>query len=161
MVLPAHRLARLLGRFSGQITETIVDSMGWNGGHFRVPLDNDLVFGVATYALTTSVYLDARRRGLDISAIRYEDLVARPVDMCRVILEFCRLPPSLAELAVKAFETDSQRGSVFSQADIGNVRDTPLTPDVKATLNALLSAHDGVPLIGDSDVLDGTLSCTQ
>ena len=67
---------------------------------YRVRLDNDLLLGALVYAVTISAYLDMRRRGFDISAVHYEHLVARPLDMCRVILEFCRLPASLAELAV-------------------------------------------------------------
>lgn len=70
-------------------------------------------------AATTSVYLDMRRRGLNIIALRYEDLVARPLDMCRVILEFCRLPVSLAEHAVKAFDVDSHRNSIHAESVLG------------------------------------------
>ena len=70
-------------------------------------LDNDLMFGVLRSAVRISSYLEVRRRGFDVSAVRYEDLIARPLDMCRVILEYCHLPVTLAELAVKAFDVDS------------------------------------------------------
>ena len=66
----------LLGYLSGHAMKTIVDSMGLDGSSFCVRLENDLIYGVIVYALPTSAYLDQRRRGFDVSALRYEDLVA-------------------------------------------------------------------------------------
>ena len=125
----------------------------------RVPrLDSDLTVGVFVWAAAIKAYLDARRRGLDISALRYEDLVARPLDMCRVILEYCRLPVSLAELAVKALDVDSQRNSSAAKSKIGHYKEPELTPQTKAKLNELLKS-DGVPLIGEPGIVEGTLTC--
>jgi len=121
-------------------------------------LDSDLTFGVLLWAAATKAYLDARRRGLDISALRYEDLVARPLDMCRVILEYCRLPVSLAELAVKALDVDSQRNTVIAKSKIGQCKEPQLTPQTKAKLNELLKSY-GVPLIGEPGIVEGTLTC--
>jgi len=95
MALPSIRLANLLGYISGRMTKIIVDSMGHDGSDFCVRLDNELSAGVLLYAVITGSYLDVRRRGFDVSALRYEDLVARPLDMCRVILEFCHRPVSV------------------------------------------------------------------
>jgi len=157
--IPALLLANLLGRFSGQMTKMIMDCSGLRASDFCVRLDNDLSFSVFDYALNTSAYLDARRRGFDISAVRYEDLVARPLDMCRVILEFCRLPVSLAELAVEALDRDSQRNTVFAKSFTGRVKDPVLTPEKKAYLNEQLNKY-GLPLIGEPNVLEGTFSCS-
>ena len=153
------RLISLLGRFSGQMTKMLAEFQGLDGSDFCVRLDNDLSLGVLMYSLSSSAYLDARRRGFDISAVRYEDLVARPLDMCRVILEFCRLPVSLAELAVKALDRDSQRNSRISKSSIGHVKDPVLTPEKKANVNELLKKY-GLPLIEERNVLEDTLSCS-
>jgi len=91
--------------------------------------------------------------------VRYEDLVARPLDLCRVILEFCRLPVSLAELAVKALDRDSQRNSISAKSLIGRMKDPQLTPETKETLNELLKKH-GLPLIGEPNIVEGTLTCS-
>ena len=140
------------------MTKVIIDSMGFCGADFCVRLDNDLTFGVLMYAVTTSSYLDLRRRGFDVSALRYEDLVARPLDMCRVILEYCHLPVSLAEKAVKAFDHDSQENSVLAKSLVGNFKEPQLTPQRKMKLNELLKKH-GIPLIGKPGIVEGTLSC--
>jgi len=158
IVLPSIRLAMLLGYFSGHMTKALSDSMGFSGSDFCVRLDNDLTLGVLQCAVTTSSYLDLRRRGFHVSAVRYEDLVARPLDMCRVILEFCHLPVSLAEKAVKAFDVDSQKNSVVSKSLIGDFKEPRLTPQTKLKLNELLKQY-GMPLIDEPCIIEGTLSC--
>ena len=160
MVVPTLRLCYLLGYFSGQITKAIVNSVGAVGADYCVRLDNDLMSGVIGCAIVTSVYVDLRRRGFDVSALRYEDLVARPLDMCRVLLEFCRLPLSLAELAVKAFDEDSQRNSIAAKSILGRFKEPQMTPQKKAKLNEVLKKF-GLPLIDEPCVLEGTLTCSQ
>ena len=160
MVVPTLRLCYLLGCVSGQITKAITRSVGMVGSEYCIRLDNDLTPGVFICAITTSVYLDMRRRGFDVSALRYEDLVARPLDMCRIILEFCHLPVSLAELAVKAFDIDSQKNSIVAKSVLGRFKDPQLTPQKKTKLNEMLKKFD-LPLIGEPGIIEGTLSCSQ
>jgi len=166
MVFPTLRLGYLLGYFSGQITKAIVNSVRLgvlDAADFCVRLDNDMMVGVFIFAVITSVYLDARRGGFDVSALRYEDLVARPLDMCRAILEFCRLPVSLAEPAVKAFDVDSQENTMIKMSVIGRFTEPQLTPQKKAKLNELfeLLLKFGLPRIGEPCVVEGTLFCSQ
>jgi len=158
MVHVSLHVVRLLGQISGTMTKIVIDSMGFDGSYFRVRLDNDLMFGALLYTLTTATYLDLRRRGFDVSALCYEDLVARPLDMCRVVLEFCHLPVSLAELAVKAFDVDAQRNSVLAKSVIGHFKEPELTPQIKNKLNEVLKKF-GLPLIGEPFILEGTISC--
>jgi len=120
---------------------------------------NDLTFAVFRCALAAASYLDLRRRGVDISTLRYEDLVARPLDMFRVVLEFCHLPASLAKLGVRAFDVDSQRNSTLAKSVIGRFKKPQLTPQRKAKLNEILKKYR-VPCIGESGILEGTLSCS-
>ena len=157
MAIPILRLRSLLGSYPTKMTKVIANWTGMVGSDFGERQNNDLALGVLFYTEAISVYLDARRRGFDVSAVRYEDLVARPLDMCRVILEFCHLPVSLAELAVEALDRDSQRNSRISKSSIGHVKDPVLTPEKKANLNELLKKY-GLPLIGEPNV-EGTLSC--
>ena len=156
MAFPSTRLAMLLGYLSGHMTKLITDSMGYNGSDFCIRQDNGLTVGFLMYALTITSYLDLRRRGLDVSALRYEDLVARPLDMCRVILEFCHLPVSLAEKAVKAFDSDSQKNSLLAQSLIGNFKEPQLTAQRKVKLNELLKKF-GMELSDEPVIIEGTL----
>jgi len=158
MVMPGLRLLYLLGYISSYMIKIIFDSNGFCGSEYRMRLDNDLTGGVLVATVTTTIYLDLRRRGFDVSALRYEDLVARPVDMCRVVLEFCHMPVSLAELAVKAFDVDSQRNSIIAKSVIGHFKEPQLTPQVKTKLDELLKKF-GLPLIGEPGIIEGTLSC--
>ena len=135
-----------------------INSLGADGSDYRVRLDSDLTAGVLVNAVTTSTYLKMRRSGFDVSALRYEDLVVRPVDMCRAVLEFCGLPVSLAERGVKAFDVDSQRNSIVAKSLIGRFEEPQLTSQRKTKLNEMLNKY-GVPLIGESNVVEVTLSC--
>ena len=158
MATPVIRLSSLIGAFSSSVNKIVLDFMGFDGTDFGVPMHNELMFGATMYAVCTASYVDMRRRGLDVSALRYEDLVARPLDMCRVVLEFCHMPVSLAELAVKAFEVDSHRNSVLSESAIGHVKAPELTPETKQQLNELMKKF-GLPLLDEPRILEGSLSC--
>ena len=160
MVVPTLRLCYLLGYFSGQVTKAIVSTVGIVGSDYCVRLDNDLTAGVLLYAVTTSVYVDMRRRGFDVSALRYEDLVERPLDMCRVLMEFCGLPLSLAELAVKAFDVDSHRNAASAESVLRRFEEPQMTLQKKVKLNELLKKF-GLPLIGEPGVVEGTISCSR
>ena len=160
MVVPSLRLIALLGPISGRVTKTILNSIGFEGSDYCVRLYHDLVSGVLVFSVTANCYLDLRRRGFDVSAVRYEDLVARPLEMCRVVLDYCHLPVSLAEQAVKAFDVDSQRNSALAKSVIGRFKAPQLTPQLKTNLNELLKKY-GMPLIGETCVLEGTLSGLQ
>ena len=156
MVNPSLRLRYLLGIFSDRVSKSISYPLGFD---LRMRLENDLMLGALLSAVKIGSYLDLRRRGFDVSAVRYEDLVARPLDMCRVVLEFCHLPVSLAELAVKAFDVDSQANSTIAKSAIGHFKEPQkLTPEIKTKLNEILKKC-GVPLIGEPNIVEGTLSC--
>jgi len=157
-VIPVLNLVIKLGRLNGQFTKTVVNSIGFNGADFCVRFDNDMMPGSVLAAVVTSGYFAARRRGLNISALRYEDLVGRPLDMCRIVLEYCNFPVSLAERAVKAFDIDSQRNSVMARSIIGNFKEPEMTLQTKVKLNELLKTY-GLPLIGEPGILEGTLRC--
>jgi len=158
LVLPALHIGFVFGKFSSRVVKIMADSMNYNGDDFNIRLENDLMCGVLLCIVVTSKYLEIRRRGFDIQAVRYEDLIAHPLEMCRMILEYCHLPISLAELAVKAFDVDSQRNSPIAKSIIGRFKEPEMTPQIKAQLNALLSKH-GMSLISEPVIIEGTLTC--
>jgi len=158
-VVPMAFLISQVGKLSVRVSKFMLESMGLNGDDYCIRMDNDFTFGVMVSSITTSAYLDFRRRGFDVRAVRYEDLVARPLDMCHVILEFCHLPVSLADLAVRAFDIDSQRSSHLAKSIIGNFKAPEMTPQTRENLNELLKKFD-LPLIGEPNILEGTLTCS-
>jgi len=160
MMAPALRLAYLGGGKAADFMKPLADHLGVDLCDLCKPMssDNNLILGVLIAAVPIASYLDLRRRGFNVSAVRYEDLVARPLDMCRVVLELCHLPVSLAELAVKAFDVDSQANSIAAKSAIGHFKEPQLRPHIKTKLNEILKKC-GVPLIGEPNIIEGTLSC--
>jgi len=160
LMIPSRHLIFEVNKFSSQAANVVAHLIGLIDTDFSARIENDLMPGLMMAGITTAAYMDMYRRGFYIRALRYEDLVARPLDMCRVILEFCRLPMSLAEQAVIAFDVDSQRNSTLAMSVIGHFKEPEMTPEVTEQLNALLKKY-GVPLIGEPGVIEGTLSCCQ
>jgi len=156
-VVPSAYLMMQIGKLSPRLTQLLLNSLGLHGADFCMRLDGDLAFGVFLFVFMVSFYLDARRRGFDMRAVHYEDLVARPLDMCRVVLEFCHLPVSLAERAVNAFDVDSQRNSLFAKSIVGRIKDPEVTPEAKVKLNEMLKKFE-LPLIDEPNIIVGTLT---
>lgn len=160
MVVPSAYIMFALGKLSGRFFKMALNLAGLHmKSDLCVRIENNLMIGVLVSAVVSSAYVDMRRRGFDIHAVRYEDLVARPLDMCRVILEYCRLPVSLVELAVKAFDADSQRNSPLARSIVKNFKEPEMTPEIKKKLNALLAKCE-LPLIGELGTIEGTLACS-
>jgi len=83
-VLPAYRLLHVVGRFSTRTIERVCSSMGLDGSNLCDQADTDITIGVLVWMACTHAYLEMRRGGTDIiRALRYEDLVAKPLEMCR------------------------------------------------------------------------------
>jgi len=162
MVVPSAHLIFEVGRYSSRAIKIMLDSLRIDGGDYCVEgmrVENNLMPGFLLTAVMTSAYRDMCRDGIDIRAVRYEDLVARPLDMCRAILEFCHLPLSLSESAVRGFDLDSQRNSPIARSIIGEFKEPEMTPQIKARLNELLKKFE-LPPIGEPWVIEGTLSCS-
>jgi len=159
-VHPTLRLMYSLGSLHAELSKLVMDAIGFDGTPFRVRMDTDWTYGTVLFGLTTSAYVTMRSHGFDVSGLRYEDLVERPLDMCRVLMEFCGLPVSLAELGVKALDVDSQRNSLTAKSNIGHLKEPEMTPQIKVKLNEVLKRYPGAPLIGEPAVLEGTLTCS-
>jgi len=162
LCVPSGYLILQAGKLSPMVGKLMLDSMGLNGANFSTSLPGlpgDLAFGILVAIVTTTMYLKALRRGFDVRAVCYEDLVARPLDMCRVILEFCHLPVSLADLAVRALDVDSQRHSHIAKSIVGRFKDPEMTPQTRAKLNEFLKKFE-MPPVGEPNTLEGTLTCS-
>jgi len=69
------------------------------------------------------------------------------------------MPVSLADLAVKAFDVDSQRNSHIAKSVIGHFKDPEMTAQAKVKLNEVLKKFE-MPPIGEPNILEGTLTCS-
>ena len=101
-------------------------------------------------------YLETRRRGVKVNAVRYEELVGQPLETCRRLMEYRGLPVELAKLAVRGLEVDSQRNAPNAKAIIGSIREPQLTEESKQSLSRILEKF-GLPLLHEECVLEGTL----
>ena len=104
-------------------------------------------------------YLNTRRTGKsDVVGVRYEDVVGNPHESIKRILEYCRLPVDLVEAGVRGLEVDSQKDSMFAISVVGSLSVSELTPESITRANEILKSN-GLSLIGEECILDGTITC--
>ena len=100
------------------------------------------------WALYIIYIRDFMSRDASILPIKYEDLVAEKRKMCEMIFE--RLDINVRHLndALRAFDKDSQRGSIVSQNKIGNTPRKKLTVEDRRNADVILSIFK-LPPMGD------------
>jgi len=156
-VIPSRMLIYLFGRLSKSVSARLFAWCGDIYSDFHVLIENDLTIG-AVYALVSmKAYLDFCRRGFDISAIRYEDLVERPLEICRRAMEACSLPVSFADNIVSCMQEDSQKNTMLSRSALSRFRFPEVTPEMKDSLDRLAAKY-GLPPVSEGCILEGTLS---
>jgi len=156
--MPSVKLAQLLGRLSPTMGVAILDWMGFGGNDFNFLIENDLTFGAVCVLAAVRSYIQFRRTGFDIHAVRYEDLVARPLEICRRLMKVCGLPVSLAQDIVDAgMGADSQRNTAISRTALGQFQDPEITPEIMESLNNLAAKH-GLPPVNEVYLLEGSLT---
>ena len=156
-VIPSRMLIYLFGRLSESVSARLFALSGEIHSDFHVLIENDLTIGAVFVLVSMKAYLDFRRRGFDISAIRYEDLIERPLEICRRAMEACGLPVSFADNIVSCMQEDSQKNTALSKSSLSKFCDPEVTPEIKDSLDSLAAKY-GLPPVSEGCILEGTLS---
>jgi hypothetical protein len=82
-------------------------------------------------------YMTNYERGVPFHTIRYEELNDQREASLKAVFEYCGLPTSYLQLAMQAFETDSQAGTAISR----DVYSADLAPERIEQFLKLLSRH--------------------
>ena len=90
---------------------------------------------------------DAISENPDILPVKYEDLKANPVDMCRTIVKTLDIDPDSINESLPVFTRDSQRGSVFSCNKVKTKRQKNISDTDSVAADAILSRY-GLPPLG-------------
>jgi hypothetical protein len=154
---PSMCMAYMLGGLSGKLTASIVDSMGYDGKDYNIRLKHGLTLGVVVYAIAMRQYLDLRKQGIDVVAVRYEDVMARPRETVEKVFRHCNLPLEWVDKGMKGLDVDSQRNTPLSRDNIGGLYEPQLTPDAKKDLSAMLRGY-GLPTLDEECLVEGTIS---
>ena len=155
--MPMLALTFKLLAFHPRLSEMCVESMGVQAKDFKVRLPSPMAFCVFIWALHCRKYLDLRLQGIDINAIKYEDLVAHPVESTKAIFRYCSLPEELAEKAIKALSKDSQGKSPLSMKNLSKAKTKELIGQDKITSDAICEQM-GLPRIPEECNLEGTIT---
>jgi len=139
-------------------TSMFLDWMGYGGDDYNnISFENDMTAAAVLPLATMKAYVDFRRQGFDIKAVRYEDLVARPLETCERLMEACGLPVSLAHEVVKCMQDDSQKNTQVSREKLRRFRDAEVTPEIIESMNRLAAKY-GLPPVSEECILEGTIA---
>ena len=134
-----------------------LDWMGYGGNDYKNnQFENDVAAAAVLPLTTMKAYVDFRRQGFDIKAIRYEDLVARPLEICQRLMEACGLPVSDVHEIVKCIQYDSQKNTKISREKLKRFRDAEVTPEAIESLNRLAAKYD-LPPVNEECILEETI----
>jgi hypothetical protein len=117
-------------------------------------------YSPATYLATSWLvmmdrYLELFAEKIMPLAVRYEDLNIHREAVLTAIFDYCGLPITMVERALKAFERDSQQGTVLARDDTQKGNTVKLTNEITTQIQAILNRH---PTIHKPDfILPGTL----
>jgi hypothetical protein len=102
-------------------------------------------------------YLDYQDQGIELPAIKYEDIMADPENACRIIFKYCGLPADFVPTAVKALEHDSQRGSPLAIGAKQHRKRQEVNPKVLEVCDAFCK-RSGIPLFSENLDLPRTIT---
>ena len=140
-------ILQVVGRWSGAITKKLVEGMGLHSENFQIKLESDLHWGTIMWAAAIRQYLDFRKQGINIVAVRFEDLLKDSKCAFRKIFEYCGLPFDAKALEV-GMSKDSQRGSPISHECLKYYKPDEYTGKVKVLAERICDQFD-VPRFGE------------
>ena len=155
--MPMFALTLIVTKIHPRLAEMTVEAMGLPAKDFKIQLPSPITFAVYVWAIICRKYLDLRKNGYEIDAVKYEDLVKHPLESTKAIFEYCNLPEELAEKATKALNKDSQRHSPLSMKNMAKATTLELVGDDKVTADAICDQM-GIPRIPEPCTLDGTIT---
>ena len=105
-------------------------------------------------------YQQFRNQGMNIVAVKYEDLVKNPLESTQAIFKYCSLPVEWAQDAIRALDKDSQRLSPLSMKNLQKHDFAQLTPERKVQTDQICDQF-GLPRIPSPCSVDGTITCQK
>ena len=139
------------------LTEYLFASMGLPASFVKMRIPTKLAFGIIIRCQLVNKYREFRKQGINIAAIRYEDIVNHPLESTEAILVHCGLSKELAKAAITALQQDSQRGSPLSRNNLRNVKAPSLVGKEKVVADAYCDQF-GLPRLPDDSILEGTIT---
>jgi hypothetical protein len=155
--IPMFALTLILTKLHPRLAEMGVEAMGLPAKDFKVRLTSPMVFCAYGWATFCKKYLELRKNGIKIDAVKYEDLVKHPLESMKVIYGYCNLPQDLAEKSIKALSKDSQRHSPLSMKNMSKAKTNELEGEDKVLCDAICDQM-GLPRIPEPCVLEGTMT---
>lgn len=86
-------------------------------------------------------YMDLMDRGVEMCALRYEEMVESPQEVIGELFEYCDLPTEHVEAACAAFGYDSQKGTDLARAKVRTSNRTELEDTHISLIRRIMQNH--------------------
>ena len=158
---PMLQLMMTLGQLSARLTKLTLQMMGVPSEAFEKRLLFRLHIGALLWASNVRQYLDFRDSGINIVAVRFEDLIEDRYYAFEKMFEFCGLPYD-SKAVDRAMSRDSERGTSIGQERTRKFRSyvDEYTDFVKEHTDKICDELN-VPRFNDYQVLPGTIGCKK
>ena len=161
--LPMGRLNLIFARFALRF---YLPTLNFTGYYDPVDSKHNLRLtpgygqGVFLWANVIGMYRRFRKSGIDMAAVKYEDLVKDKESALTRLFMYNGIPARCIKPALRAFNCDSQANSILSMDVLRNTRLPPFTEHDRNEINKICAFYN-LPKVGDSCVLEGTLTREQ
>jgi hypothetical protein len=105
-------------------------------------------------------YYGFQEEGIDIPAVKYEDVIKNPARACKVVFNYCGLPEGSIPKAIKAMEKDSQRASPLAIDAKKKRKRHDVTPEVLEICDRFCQ-RTGIPTFSENTILPRTISMME
>ena len=118
---------------------------------------SDLAVSMVHWCVHMKKYLDLRNEGMQIAAIRYEDIVADSANAMAKIFAYCDLSQDLVAKTKEALTWDSQQGTLLDNRKMKTLPLLPYTGVVQEECDTLCSFY-GFPPANEFKLVEGTIT---
>ena len=141
--------------FTTKVLEEFMNEMGMSGYEYSAKSRSLLDMGTFAWCVSITQYQQCKEAYPDLRCVTYEDLMADPGRMMKVILRFLDVPEELAERTLAALNEYSQSNSILAGSK--SVRGPSLTPERERCVNDVL-VRFGLSKVGEDFKLNGMLN---
>ena len=156
MELPLLKLIICLNGLSINITRKFTEWLGLPSEPYCIAGKSRILFGANIWCRAMRLFMDYRKSGMTIAALRYEDLVQDTDYGYQKMFKYCGLPYDAAAVKM-AMGRDSQRGTPVSRKRLQRFNVEDFTEEIQMKTDSICDRY-GLPHFLNTFITPGTIT---
>ena len=154
--LPLYRFMLYLNGLSCNIAVKFIQWVGLCSQQYGIKVQSRIQFGANIWCRAMRHYIDFKRNGMRIAALRYEDLVGDTAYAYQKMFEYCSIPYN-AKAVYNAMKNDSQRGTPLSRKRLQKNTVTDYTEEIQKQTEGVCDQYS-LPYFKKTFIAPGTVT---